>query len=536
MRLQRIGLIGMTVFGALYGLLQASAYNSVAGTTVAEREAFGRQMETLGRTLSYLLPNPGRLDTVGGYLDWRVFGALPLLFGFWALMSASGATRGDEDRGLIEQWRSAGIGPVRYVGNRFAGFFLAAAVAVAATSAAIDLGASKVMGSPLDSGAVLETSLTALGLTMCCYAIAMVVAQLTSSRNSAAGLAGAVLAVMFFVNSFGRTVGSLGQVAAFISPFHYYDRTNPLTPGGSFDALGTAGLFVVAIALAAAAAWLMRTRDLGSPLVSRRPRPGPFVDRPSSNPLFRVPVVATLYEHRVGLLAWAAASTLMAGFIASIGRQMVDLVNGSSGFKQYLSLVGHGDPYVAITGYFWFGIFLMLLSVYAISEVSRWTSDDNEGRLETVLSAPVSRSKVVIDRAAALLVASAAIIAASSAGFYASARASNINMPAGDLTTASVLLVPFVLSFAAVGALMAARVPRATVGILATLSFLSYLITLAGPLFKWPDSVLRLSVHTLYGTPLTSGVDWNGLWILLAITVVGFGLAAVLMQRREVGA
>ena len=103
------------------------------------------------------------------------------------------------------------------------------------------------------------------------------------------------------------------------------------------------------------------------------------------------------------------------------------------------------------------------------------------------------------------------------------------------LAAASTVLVPFVLSFAAIGALLASRVPRQTVAVLATLAFLSYLITEGGPLLKWPDWVLKLSVFSLYGSPLTSGVYWTGLWILLVVTVVGFGLAAVLMQRRDVG-
>jgi hypothetical protein len=42
-------------------------------------------------------------------------------------------------------------------------------------------------------------------------------------------------------------------------------------------------------------------------------------------------------------------------------------------------------------------------------------------------------------------------------------------------------------------------------------------------------------VFSLYGTPLTGGIDWVGLWIMSGITVAGFGLATVLIQRRDVG-
>jgi hypothetical protein len=55
------------------------------------------------------------------------------------------------------------------------------------------------------------------------------------------------------------------------------------------------------------------------------------------------------------------------------------------------------------------------------------------------------------------------------------------------------------------------------------------------PLFRWPDWVLDLSLLHLYGMPLTSGVFWTGLWVMLGIMVIGFGGATLAMSRREVG-
>jgi ABC-2 type transport system permease protein len=214
---------------------------------------------------------------------------------------------------------------------------------------------------------------------------------------------------------------------------------------------------------------------------------------------------------------------------------MVDLVKARGSFRAYLTLAGHGDPYVAITGYIWFGIFQLLLAAYAITQVARWSSEDSEGRLEIVLSAPVSRPRVVVERAAVLLAGTAWIIAVSSTAFYSTAHAVNIGLRLGDLAAASVALIPFSLSFAAIGAVLASRVPRATVAALVTFAFFSYLITEGGPLMKWPDWLLKLSVFSLYGTPLTNGIYWTGLRILLGVSVVGFGLGAFLIERRDIG-
>jgi ABC-2 type transport system permease protein len=214
-----------------------------------------------------------------------------------------------------------------------------------------------------------------------------------------------------------------------------------------------------------------------------------------------------------------------------------DLVKGPGALAHaYLTRVGHGDPYVAVTGLFWSSFFLMALAIYAITQVSRWTADDQEGRLETVLSAPISRSRVVLERAVTFLVATTVVVAASSSALFVALHANNIEVHASDLLNASWPLLPFALSFAAVGALLATRVPRAAAAVLGTVAFLGYVITLGGPFLKWPDWTLKLSVFSLYGNPLFAGVYWDGFWILAAVTVIGFGLGALLMNRREIGA
>lgn len=533
-RLQRVGLIGMSAFGVLFGLIQAAAYRTAAGSTAASRSAFGHQMETLGRSFTALLPLPVRVDTVSGYIQWRVFGALPMLFAVWALLAASGATRGDEDRGLIDEWLTSRVGRVRYLATRLAAFAAAAAIAVAATSASIDL-AVVATGFSLDVLAVVKESAVLLALTLCCYAIVLAVSQFAGRRASAAGAAGAVLTFLFFVNSFSRTNQGLRPIASVLSPFYDADRSTPLTPGGALDIAAFAVLLIATAVLAALAAWLMTVRDIGSPVVKRRERRHTATYRPSPNLLLRLPVLSSLYEQRMSLLAWTVGAAIGAAYTVSIAHSLVDLVKQPGSFHAYLSIAGSGNPYVALTGYFWFGIFQLVLVAFALVRVAAWASDDNEGRLEMQLSAPVSRGRVLGERAAAFLLGAVVIIAGSSAAFYLSALAGNIGVHLGDLVMASLALLPFVLSFAAVGAVLISRVPRAAIGVLALLAFISYLITEGGPLLKAPDWVMKLSAFSLYGTPLTSGLYWAGLWILLGVTVAGFALASALMQRREVG-
>jgi putative exporter of polyketide antibiotics len=100
----RTGILGVAAMGALIGFLQSSAYSAVAGHSVAARAVFGAQMKLLGGQLAYLVPPPAHPEELGGYLQWRLYGFMPIIFAIWAVLSAAGAARADEERG----WSSSG--------------------------------------------------------------------------------------------------------------------------------------------------------------------------------------------------------------------------------------------------------------------------------------------------------------------------------------------------------------------------------------------------------------------------------------------
>jgi len=96
LRLGRWGIVGFSVLAFASSYIQAVGFYQLAGHTPEQRAAFARSMTQLAAQLTILLPPPTRLDTVGGYVEWRSFGGLAILFAVWALVSASGAARGDE--------------------------------------------------------------------------------------------------------------------------------------------------------------------------------------------------------------------------------------------------------------------------------------------------------------------------------------------------------------------------------------------------------------------------------------------------------
>ncbi len=118
LRLHRIGLIAMAYFGIFYVLVNSAAFPIIAGKTRAAQEAFGHSITILGGTFAWLLPVPVRPDTPAGYLQWRGYGFFAIIFAAWAVLSACGAVRRDEDRGLVETWLSSGISRLRLLATR----------------------------------------------------------------------------------------------------------------------------------------------------------------------------------------------------------------------------------------------------------------------------------------------------------------------------------------------------------------------------------------------------------------------------------
>ena len=149
---------------------------------------------------------------------------------------------------------------------------------------------------------------------------------------------------------------------------------------------------------------------------------------------------------------------------------------------------------------------------------------------------PTSRAAVVIERAVVLTVGALVVAFISEAAVLITTHYQAMDVSTEKITEASLLLVPFALVFAAAGSVLAAWNPRAAVGLLGGLAFVSFLIAEVGPIFKWPAWVQDFSAFTLFGMPLSSGIDRGGVAIMIAIIVVGFGASILVMERRDVGA
>ncbi|MDQ2913723.1 MAG: ABC transporter permease, partial [Chloroflexota bacterium] len=290
LRSHRTGLLMTALVVSAGGLLNAVGFAQIAGDNPAARAVFAQQMELLARQLTYLLPAPAQLDTMAGYLTWRWFGSAVLVYSFWALLAGTGAGRGDEERGLVELWLSTGASRMRLIAARVAGFAAVAALSIAVMLAVTDVGAA-IGQEPLPLGPLALEGLATWILTLFVFALALVVAQLVTTRRSASGIAGVVVLALFMLNAAARSGVDVGAIR-WASPFYLFERSNPLLRGGSPDVPATAGLAIGSLVLAAIAVVAFIRRDIGGPLLRGAPLKSRVERRPAGDPLLRTPVLA----------------------------------------------------------------------------------------------------------------------------------------------------------------------------------------------------------------------------------------------------
>ena len=533
LRLGRMGAIATAALGTVGAIAQPLAFATLAGNTPAERAVFGQQMELLALQLTYLLPLPHGLGTMAGWIEWRALGFLEVVVGFWAVMAASGAGRGDEERGLVEHWLAQGVSRGRYIGLRIVAF---AALAMAASTLAVGaagVGAA-IVNDGVPAGALALQGVALVGLVLCCYAVALLAAQFVATRRGAITLGGAVLLILYLVNVVDRNGAEVAAIRS-LSPFWLYDQNHPLTAGGVLDLSSTLGLFAAAAAITVLAVVAFVRRDLGAPLVRRTPRDARPTVRPAGNPLLRVPVLAILDQQRVSLVAWTAVVAALGLFFLSFTRTLVDAMLATPSFRVYMERAGIAT-YTAFIGLSWFSALVLLVSLYAIVQANGWAADDQEGRLEIFAAQPISRARIVVERLAALLIGAAVIVAASSLALLIGAASADISLGVGRVVVGTALTLLVAFAFGGLGAAGVGWRPRLTLGILAAVAIVGYFVQELAPLFQWPEWLANLSVYALYGNPVMTSIDWAREATLLAIGAAASFAALIAMQRRDIGA
>jgi ABC-2 type transport system permease protein len=485
--------------------LQAAAYHRLAGHTFAEHAAFGYLLSIEAVTGSVLLPPPVRPETVAGYLELRAFEPLAILFAAWAIVSATAST----SRPTVPQ---------------AAAFATSVTVAAAAACLGVLIGVTSA-GESVGGLGVVEAGVLLIALATACYAIGLVVAQISPAPTL---VGGGLLLALFFLNSLSRVFTQQLASARWLSPFRYYDLSTPLPTGGRFDVGGLAMLLAIAT-LGAAVATAFPT-----PMRASEKLRGKTFE-PLRARLLALPVVRDLYPQRIALAAWCVAFAVMGIVLVAAARtSMQDLLvlpRGLPGLPQYIFVF-----YAQVLDQTWLEVALLMLVALAFSFVARWAADDRDGRLEAVLSAPYSRSAVVLERLGALGLSAITLAAIGAVAVALMSHALSLSLDSTRLAEACLLLILFAVSLGAAGSYLTSSVTRAALPLFGAVTLAAYLDDQIGGALGLPSWVQDVSPFRLVGAPLATGIDAPSLALFLLITLALVGSSILSMQRRDVGA
>lgn len=202
-------------------------------------------------------------------------------------------------------------------------------------------------------------------------------------------------------------------------------------------------------------------------------------------------------------------------------------------------LITTPDGFIAF-GFFAYG--LMILGVYAVSAgLNIVSSDEDNGRLDVLLSLPVSRPRLFVERFAAYGVITTLLVIFSFSGLLLGSLFSDMEYNMGRLFVGTLNMIPGTLVMIALTAFFSVLFRRrgTALSVSAAIIILSYFTDFLAE--SASNAVLdfanRLSLFSYYDSQrvVREGLILGDVAVLLTATALFFAVSIWLFDRRDVG-
>ncbi|MEO8469736.1 MAG: ABC transporter permease subunit [Chloroflexota bacterium] len=502
----------------------ALAYN-----TAAERITLAAQMSALPEIFQGMLGKPIAIDTLGGFMSWRMFGFLPVMVGIWSVVTLSGTLAGELARGSLDAIAAGPISRRRLalekVGSHLAALGIVVLVLAGATYGSI-VAFGNLPGDQIGPGAVLAQHVWVFAASLAPGAVAFAVAPILG-RGTALGVGSVVLFGSFVVNGYADSVPAFDQVRG-LSYFGLTSAHRPMAGAWDWASIGVLGVFIV-VALGVGVV-LFERRDLVVPSGGKQRMPplrlgvaGPFT--------------RAYFERVPAAIAWGLGLALYGLILATSADEFVAQL---SKIPQVLDMITRLFPdadILSVGGFLqlaFFGEAVILVALAAAAFVGGWASDEGDRRLEMVLGAPVSRVGWALKSGLGVFAAIATLILFADLGVMIGAA---IQGESGLKVAIGVsVLGAYGMAIAGVGLAVGGLVrPSIAAPVTVGLGLGFYLLELLGSILHLPDAIVELSLNRHLGRPILGDFDIVGLVICAVLACGGLALAAIGMQRRDLG-
>jgi ABC-2 type transport system permease protein len=261
-------------------------------------------------------------------------------------------------------------------------------------------------------------------------------------------------------------------------------------------------------------------------------------------PLFRRSFFDTWRSTLGWALGLAAAIFLYLPLYPSIGgsaqmQEMIDALPAEMTKALNYDQIATGPGYTQATLFGLLGFLLMTIASVSWGAAAVG-GDEESGQLELTLAHGVRRVQVVLERALALLLRVILLAALVCALVWLLNGPAQLGIELDNLLGATVLFAGLALLSGTAALCAGAVTGRRTYGLAAgaAVAVLGYVFNAVGRQSKDVEWLLNLSpYHWAYGnSPVSNGADWPAAAWLWGISAALVALAAVALERRDVGA
>ncbi len=533
----RVAIFGWGLGTGLMLYVVLLAVPSVITTAAAKADLI-----TLAKSFAWLA-EPIDVATPGGYTTFK-YGFLILVMALWPLLTGSRILRGEEERGLMDALLSTPHSRTSAALQKIAAMWtallsMAVLIGVIAFAGGQQANAGISLGNALMFGINLAIICGIFG------GISLLVSQFTLDQRSASGITGGFLLV-FIVLDMAHRINPNWELVSRFSPIYYYNLSKALIPSYGVNYGAIVVQLILCVLLYTAAVALFIRRDIGQttplPMWLRRPQKQQTIEQalPAQNwslqSVFARSIANTIRPGLWWTLGIAGFFAWMVVVVKQTENSLNALYAGSPTLVTLLQKVGGSNPAVSTALLSTFFVFLpILLMTFTVTQASAWAADEENGRQELLLATPKTRLTIFFARFGALTVALIFISLVTLAGIAITAQITGLQLNSGNLTAATLSVIPQGLFIGALGYLFSGWLKTSIdTGLLSFLLLLWFFITFVGPELNWPDATLHFSALYYYGTPLANGLPVGSLLEILAASLVCFAAAAYRYTRKDI--
>jgi ABC-2 type transport system permease protein len=487
--------------------------NALFGSIPAELNRLFANTEVIG----------AKVGTLGGYVTYKYGMVFALGAALWSIMALSGTLAGEARRGSLDFVAAAPFGKRRIGVEKLAAHLVLLWLAMVIMTVAITFSSNTFgnaeLGDAIPFDAAFGFALWIGALAMFFGGLAFMLSPLLG-RAGGAGIAGLALAGTWIVN--GLNVSALFV----LSPFSWTFSHIPLV--GIYDWAPVALVAIVGLVFMAIGIELFGRRDMGVTVGLSLP------SLPAAVLGIRGPEARAFGEQLPRAISWGVGLGLIGILFSSFAGVLADQIGNMSGIINTFAALFPGVDFSTTGG--WMSLYGEILFIAAgfagTTLVSKWASDEKDGRLEEVLSAPMSRTRWVTSGGIAALLSVVVMTVLFAAGIAVGSALGGL--AAGDAVLGTAALGLFAAAVVGIGfAIGGVWKTSLAAELAAAFVVVTYLIQLVAPAFNAPDWITNLALTAHYGLPMAGRWDIWGVIASIVIAVGGILIGAWGFRRRD---